>query len=145
MESSSKELVGENGSVIGIDLLPIRPIHGIIFLQGNITKNESIDQIKSIIEDKKVDVILSDMSPNISGNYSIDHARSIYLCEQAYNSVESLLRDGGNFVCKIFSGEDLDNFMQKTNQRFQMVKRFSPVATRKSSSEIYIIAKSFQK
>ena len=141
----AKEIVGENGSVIGIDLLPIRPIHGIIFLQGDITKNECIDQIKSIIKDKKADVILSDMSPNISGNYSIDHARSIYLCEQAYNSVESLLRAGGNFICKVFSGEDLDNFIHKTNQRFQMVKRFSPVATRKSSSEIYIIAKSFQK
>ena len=139
----AKETVGETGTVIGIDLSRVQPINGVTFLQGDLTKDSTLHEIKQVITDKKVDVVLSDMSPNISGNYSIDHARSIYLCEQSLNLVELILRSGGNFVCKIFMGPDLEECSRKTKQRFRVVKQFSPQASRKSSSEIYLVALTF--
>jgi len=141
----AKEIVGERGIVIGIDLSPIKPIKSITFLQGDMTKDGSLGELISITGDKKADVVLSDMSPDISGNYSVDHTRSIFLSEQALITAETLLKPGGNFVCKVFSGEDLQDFVKKVDEKFRSVRRFAPVASRKSSSEIYIIAKSFQK
>ena len=141
----AKEIVGEKGTVIGIDISLIQPIKGIKFLQGDMTKETSLDELINIIGDKKADAVISDMSPDISGNYSVDHARSIYLSEQALITAEALLKPDGNFVCKVFSGEDLQIFIQKVSEKFKTVKRFSPGASRKTSSEIYIIAKFLQK
>lgn len=137
----AKEIVGENGTVIGIDISPITPLLGVIFLQGDMTKESSLDELENALCGKKADVVISDMSPDISGNYSVDHARSIYLSNQAHKTAEALLKLNGNFVCKVFSGEDLDDFVRLINKKFQVVKRYSPPATRKASSEIYVIAK----
>ena len=141
----AKEFVGEHGTVIGIDILPIEPIKGITFLQGNLTEDSTIDNIGQIVGDKKADVILSDMSPDISGNYSVDQARSIWLCEHSLKLAEMFLKSNGNFVCKVFEGEDFPSFAVKITQKFKSVKHFDPLASRKSSSEKYIIAKSLQK
>ena len=141
----AKEIVGEKGTVSGIDISPIKPISGITFLQGDMTKDTSIQELINIVGEKKADVVLSDMSPDISGTYSMDHARSIFLSEQALITAELVLKPGGNFICKVFSGEELQDFVQKINKRFRNVKCFSPDASRKSSSEIYIVARYFQK
>ena len=109
------------------------------------TKEASLEELITIIGDKKADVVLSDMSPDISGNYSVDQARSIYLGEQALITAEALLKPGGNFICKVFSGEDLQDFINILSKKFRIVKQFSPPASRKTSSEIYIIAKFLQK
>ena len=137
----AKELVGKQGTVIGVDLSPIESLDGITFLQGDLTEDSTIQEIREKIGDNKVDVMLSDMSPNISGNYSVDHARSIFLCEQALVASGFLLKKDGSFVCKVFDGEDLQGFVEKTNKLFKIVRQFSPVASRKSSSEVYIIAR----
>ena len=139
----TKELVGNQGTIIGIDLSSIEPLDGVTFLQRDLTEKTTMDEIRGMIGDNKADVVISDMSPDISGNYSIDHARSIYLCEHSLLLAEQLLKSGGNFVCKVFNGEDLDSFVGKVRQSFRMVKQFSPAASRKSSSEIYIVAKSY--
>ena len=141
----AKEIVGEKGTVIGMDLSPIQPIKGITFLRGDMTHEASLEELINIIGEKKADVVLSDMSPDISGNYSVDQARSIYLGEQALITAEALLKLGGNFICKVFSGEDLKDFIKELNEKFRTVKQFSPPASRKTSSESYIIAKFFQK
>ena len=141
----AKGLVGNHGTVLGIDLSRISPMEGVTFLQGDLTEDSTIEKIKQIIGDKKVDTVLSDMSPNISGNYSVDQARSVYLCEHALKLAELLLRPGGNFVCKVFEGEDLQDFIKKTSKIFKTVRQSSPPASRKSSSEIYIIARYLQK
>lgn len=137
----AKEIVNEQGLVIGVDLSFIEPINGITFLQGDLTEDSTIQEIRDMIGSNKADVILSDMSPNISGNYSVDHARSIFLCEQALVASGFLLKKDGSFVCKVFDGEDLQGFVEKTNKLFKIVRQFSPVASRKSSSEVYIIAR----
>lgn len=141
----AKQIVSENGIVVGVDLSPIKPIKDIVFLQGDMTQEESITKIKQTIENKKADIVISDMSPNISGNYSVDQAYSVFLCEQALKTANFFLKKNGNFVCKIFEGENLQDFLEKVKSMFIKVKIFNPPASRKSSSEIYIIAKSFIK
>lgn len=137
----AKEIVGDNGTVIGIDIEKIEPIKGITFLQGDLTEDTTIDKIRLNITSDRANVILSDMSPNISGNYSVDQARSIYLCEHSLNLADIFLKTGGNFICKVFVGEDLQSFIIKLRRKFKIVKQFSPQASRKTSSEIYVIAK----
>ena len=141
----AKEIVGENGTVVGIDLSPILPIKGITFLQGDMVKESSLQELIKVMEEKKADAVLSDMSPDISGNYSVDHARSVFLCEQALITASTFLISRGNFLCKVFEGEELPKLIEQINDRFRSVKKFSPPASRKSSSEIYIIGKSFKK
>ncbi len=141
----AKELVGEHGLVIGADLSAIRPLEDVVFIQGDITKAETIEQIKDVLKARKADVVLSDMSPDISGNYSVDQARSAWLCECALRTAAQVLRPGGHFLCKIFEGENTKSFIETVRQRFVVVKTFSPQASRKSSSEVYIVAKSFKK
>ena len=140
----SQELVGDQGRVIGIDLLPIKPLDNVEFIQGDITEAMVLDKLKRILRYDKADVVLSDMSPDISGNYSVDQARSAWLCENALKIAELLLKPKGNFICKIFEGEDTESFIKKVKQSFYIVKQFSPKASRKKSSEIYIISKSFK-
>jgi len=141
----AKRIVGENGTVVGIDLSSIKAIEGIIFLRGDMTQEESITKLRKAIGDREADVIISDMSPNISGNYSIDQAYSAFLCEQALKTANILLKKNGNFICKIFEGEDLKDFLEKIKAMFIIVKQFNPPASRKTSSEVYIVAKSFIK
>jgi 23S rRNA (uridine2552-2'-O)-methyltransferase len=141
----AKEIVGEKGNVVGIDISPITPLYGVTFIQADMTRESSLIELENVLCGKKVDVVISDMSPDISGNYSVDHARSIYLSNQAFKTAEAILKPNGNFVCKVFSGEDLENFVKLINKKFQVVKRFFPPASRKASSEIYVIAKFFRK
>ena len=141
----TKELVGDQGKIIGIDLSRIEPLKGVTFLQRDLTEETAVEEIRKAIGNNDSDVVLSDMSPDISGNYSVDHARSIYLCGHSLSLAKQLLKPGGNFVCKVFAGEDLASFVKKANRNFKMVKQFSPPASRKTSSEIYVIAKSFRK
>ncbi|MCX6671141.1 MAG: RlmE family RNA methyltransferase [Euryarchaeota archaeon] len=140
----AKELVGNQGVVIGVDLSTIKPFEGILFLQGDVTKTETLEQIKDLMNGRNADVVLSDMSPDISGNYSVDQARSAWLCDCALHVVTQILQPGGHFICKIFEGEDTKAFIKKVKHQFMVVKTFSPEASRKSSSEVYIIAKSFK-
>jgi 23S rRNA (uridine2552-2'-O)-methyltransferase len=140
----AKEFVGEQGTVIAVDLSAMKPLEGVQCLQGDLTKAETIEHIKECLNRGQADVVLSDMSPDISGSYSVDQARSAWLCECALGVAEQLLKRNGHFVCKIFEGEDTKEFLEKVRQRFTVVKIFSPEASRKSSSEVYIIAKSYQ-
>ena len=139
----AKDLVSPDGKVIGIDLSHIEPLKGVVFLKGDMTKDETLQTILDVAGNRKADVILSDMSPNISGSYSVDQARSVFLCEKALETARVLLKPSGAFVCKIFEGEDLKDFLTKVESIFKAVKQFTPAASRKSSSEIYIIAKYF--
>ena len=140
----AKELVGNNGQVVGIDLSSVKPIDDVFFIKGDMTDDDSIGKIKNVIVKKDVDVVLSDMSPDISGNYDMDQARSIYLCENALETSKVFLKKDGSFVCKAFEGKDIDSFIKILKKNFRTIKRFSPKSSRKSSSEIYIIGKGFK-
>lgn len=137
-------LVQPDGLVVGVDISRIIPYKDVIFIKGDMTDDGTIQLIHKAIEFKSASVVLSDMAPNISGNYSVDHARSIHLSNQALKTAEHVLCSGGSFVCKVFMGESLKDFVDSVKESFDKVKQFSPIASRKSSSEQYIIASSYK-
>ena len=146
--------LSKSGVVIGVDLQKIEPLEEVITIRGDITKGKTKEKIKSIVEGKKkkkgdkklgnggpIDVVLSDLAPNITGEYSLDQARSIYLGREALGCALEILCHGGNFVVKAFYGTDIEKFLRDLNQEFETVKVFNPRASRKESAEVYIICK----
>jgi len=138
------ERVGPKGKVVGVDLQSIVPLPGVQTIKGDIRHAEVREQLLELT-DGKVDLVMSDMSPNISGNYSMDHARSIELCEMALDFAVQTLSPGGKLIIKLFDGDMSKEFITQVERYFGSVKRHSPKASRSSSSEIYIVAKGFGK
>jgi 23S rRNA (uridine2552-2'-O)-methyltransferase len=138
------ERVGPKGKVVGVDLQPIEPIEGVQTIKGDIRKQEVMDELLALTGGK-VDVVLSDMSPNITGSYSMDHARSIELCEMALSFALATLSRNGRLVFKMFEGDLSRDLLAEVQKHFETVKRYSPEASRSSSSEIYVVAKGFGK
>ncbi|NLL94350.1 MAG: RlmE family RNA methyltransferase [Thermoplasmatales archaeon] len=130
------------GKVVGVDLRPIKPMEGVDTIVGDITDPETMARLLGIF-DGKVDVVLSDMAPNMGGNYATDHARSIHLCDHALAVCDHVLRKGGTLVMKFFMGDMADGLRGRTEKRFGRVHVTSPDASRPTSSEMYIIAKGF--
>ncbi len=137
-------MVGQNGRVIGIDLLPLKISlqPNCRFIKGNAEDESSISEIHDLCGGK-ADAVLSDMSPNLSGIAFADSYRSYELCVLALNLCSSLLKPGGNFVVKIFPGEEFAGFIAELKRRFEEVATVIPEATRKTSSERYVIARGF--
>jgi 23S rRNA (uridine2552-2'-O)-methyltransferase len=138
------ERVGDTGLVVGVDLQSIEPVQGMVeTFKGDIRKQETVDKLMTMT-DGHVDVVLSDMSPNISGNYSTDHARSVELCEHALNFARKTLSPHGSLVMKIFEGDMMKEFLESMKPDFTEVKLHAPKASRSTSSEIYIVARDFR-
>jgi 23S rRNA (uridine2552-2'-O)-methyltransferase len=136
------ERVGERGKVVGVDLQPIEEIPGVETIKGDMRKEETVLDVEEALGGK-ADLVLSDMSPHISGSYAMDHARSVDLCEHALEFAQKVLKPHGTLVMKIFEGDMMPEFMKVVRSHFKEVKLFGPDASRSSSSEIYIIAKGF--
>ena len=131
------EYIGEDGKLIGVDLQHILPLKGAQFLQGDIREPETRKELEKLVP--KVDVVLSDMSPNLSGNYSVDQARSVELASFALEIASE--RKAKSFVVKVFEGSDFQDFRKTVIDEFGSVRTLSPEASRKQSSEVYLIAK----
>jgi 23S rRNA (uridine2552-2'-O)-methyltransferase len=140
----ASELIGEYGHVIGVDLVSVSAFGNVEFIVGDITDHGLSDILIEKMDNKKINVIISDAAPNISGNYSIDQAKSIFLAESALNLAIRLLAQGGNFVVKVFEGEDFKEFIDKVKDKFHSRKIFSPKASRARSSEVYVIGLGFR-
>ncbi|MDI6708172.1 MAG: RlmE family RNA methyltransferase [Candidatus Thermoplasmatota archaeon] len=138
----AKEFVGSNGFVLGIDLKEIVPVEGVEFIKGDITQKEVIDSVLAFR--RRADVVIADLSPSMSGTYSVDHMRSVHLCDCALSFAEKILEPKGNFVTKIFQGELLKDYINKLKSKFEFVKIYVPEAKRKRSSEVYLVAKGFK-
>jgi 23S rRNA (uridine2552-2'-O)-methyltransferase len=142
------ELVGSEGIVIAVDLKMMDPVPGVTFIRGDVRKAEVIDEIRAELKESgaaKFDVIISDMSPNISGNYDMDQARSVELCEVVLSVADQMLRPGGKVLMKVFEGDLFKELKAKVKTRFPYVRVHGPKASRASSSEIYIIAKGYHR
>ena len=131
------EYIGEDGKLIGVDLQHILPLKGAQFLQGDIREPETRKELEKLVP--KADVVLSDMSPNLSGNYSVDQARSVELASFALEIASE--RKAKSFVVKVFEGSDFQDFRKAVIDEFGSVRTLSPEASRKQSSEVYLIAK----
>jgi len=137
----ARRVVGESGFVLGVDISEIEPLGftNVLAVVGDIRKLETIRRIKAILP-RPADVVLSDVSPNVSGIWEIDHARQIELAECSLRIAISVLRTGGNFFVKVFQGELQAEFLNSLKERFRRVRIFKPKASRKESAEIYLLA-----
>ena len=141
------EAVGASGRVVGVDLQRIDELedHQASTVRGDMTEDRTRARLRAELGaeegDRPADVVVSDMAPNMTGEYSLDHARSIHLARQAFETALDLLTPGGDFVVKVFDGPDLDPFREDVEREFQYVRAYTPDASRKQSSERYLIAK----
>lgn len=141
----AKDIAGKKGVVIGVDLLPIEPIEGVFTLKKDIRRPDVVNRILEITGGDKVDAVLSDASPNLSGNWSWDHGRSIDLAETALGVSDKILKEDGNFVVKVFQGDMYRAFFRTVLTRFERVNAYTPRASRKESAEIYLIGRGYRR
>lgn len=155
------EAVDADGLVVGVDRQRIDPLEGyaatVRTVHGDITEPETLDRVREVIRSARpagtastngaetnggpVDVVLSDMAPEMSGEYELDQARSLHLAEQARSVAVAILAPGGHFVVKLFDGHGVDAFITDLDTEFESVRRLVPDASRKRSSELYVIGK----
>ena len=138
------EQVGHKGRVIASDILPMDSLAGVEFIQGDFTEDQVFEQILAAIGDKSVDLVISDMAPNLSGVNAVDQPRSMYLVELALDLTRQVLAPGGSFVAKVFQGEGFDELIRETRQLFTRVLTRKPQASRPRSREVYLVARDFQ-
>ena len=139
----AKRLVGEQGRVFANDILPMEPISGVNFIQGDFTETGVLEQLIAEIQGESVDLVISDMAPNITGINAVDQPNSIYLAELALDFARSILGGGAYFLVKMFEGEGSDAFKQLLNREFTGVKTRKPTASRARSREFYLLAEEF--
>ncbi|WP_048098304.1 RlmE family RNA methyltransferase [Archaeoglobus sulfaticallidus] len=139
----SQVAVKFGAEVVAVDLNPMPPIEGVTFVRGDITKNETFRAVREICDE--FDVVISDAAPKLTGKWTIDHLISIDLARASYNFAEEFLRYGGNFLVKVFQGEEIEKFYRDVSKNFRFKKMHSPQASRKRSAEIYFIGKGFKK
>ena len=139
----ARELAGPESKVIAMDIDRMTPIEGVSFIRGDIMKDEVVARLLEVIPDG-ADVVVSDMSPDISGNYPYDHARSVELCEHALKFATKVLREGGNFVVKTFYGDLSPAFVSLVKKQFDEVHVHHPKASRATSSELYVVGLDFR-
>ena len=136
--------VGKNGRVLALDILPIEPIPGVTFIEGDFREEEPLQALESALEGCTVDLVLSDMAPNITGMVAVDQPRAMYLAELALSFCESHLRQGGSLVVKVFQGEGFDEFVKSARLQFAKVVVKKPKASRPRSREVYMVATGHQ-
>ena len=128
--------------VVAIDLNPMPPIEGVTFIRGDITREATIEAVKELKID--FDAVISDASPKLTGKWTIDHLISIDLAKASFNFARNFLRGGGNFLVKVFQGEEINAFYREIAPSFRFKKFHSPQASRKRSAEVYFIGKGFR-
>ncbi len=136
----AREVVGGRGRVIGLDLLEIDPLPGVELIQGDFLEESTFARLQQSLDGRPVDLVLSDMAPNISGIAAVDQPRAMYLCELALDFCRQALRPGGGFVCKVFQGEGFDDFYREVKSSFKRVVTRKPKASRPKSREVYLVA-----
>ncbi|MEM3526322.1 MAG: RlmE family RNA methyltransferase [Candidatus Jordarchaeaceae archaeon] len=139
----AREELGEEGIVVGVDINRISNIDGVTFIRGDILEEETLKKILSISEE--FDVVLSDCSPNVSGIWSVDHERQVFLARTSLNIARRVLKKGGTLVMKAFQGSEYTKLLEEIRRYFGYVRTTKPEASRKTSAEMYIVAKNFKK
>ncbi|HEY8939919.1 MAG TPA: 23S rRNA (uridine(2552)-2'-O)-methyltransferase RlmE [Cellvibrio sp.] len=137
-------LVGVKGRVVASDILPMDSLEHVDFIQGDFTEESVFNQIMEKLGDRKADVVISDMAPNISGVDAVDQSSSIYLVELALDMARRVLKPKGDFVAKVFQGEGSDEYIKDVKTSFEKVMIRKPNASRPRSREVYVVGKGFK-
>ena len=141
---AAKILVGDKGSVLATDILPMAPISGVKFIQGDFTEDAVFEDLIEKVGGDSVDLVISDMAPNITGIRAIDQPGSMHLAELALDFARSILREGAYFLVKVFEGDGIGEFKQILANEFEKVKVRKPKASRSRSREIYLLAEKYR-
>ena len=139
------ELTGAAGRVVAVDLLPMAPIPGVAFVQGDFGDADVLEQVLTLLDGGEAGLVISDMAPNISGMKGIDQPRAIALAELALDLAGRILAPGGKLLVKVFQGEGCEAFRSSLQEAFTAVKTRKPDASRARSSEMYLLASGFHR
>jgi 23S rRNA (uridine2552-2'-O)-methyltransferase len=140
-----REKLGRQARIIALDILPMAPLPGATFLQGDFREDEVLEALEELLGERKVDLVVSDMSPNLSGIDAADQARAVHLGELALEFAGKWLQPGGDLVVKAFQGEGFPEFQSAMQAHFEKVYARKPKASRDRSREVYLVAKRLKK
>ncbi|MGR8979907.1 MAG: 23S rRNA (uridine(2552)-2'-O)-methyltransferase RlmE [Gammaproteobacteria bacterium] len=140
----ARQLIGPDNKLIALDILPMEAIAGVDFILGDFREQSVLDELYLKLNGAPVNLVLSDMAPNMSGNKSVDQMRSLYLAELALDMAKSVLGNGGTFLVKLFQGEGFEAFYRTVQNSFAKVAIKKPKASRPRSNEVYILARGFK-
>ena len=135
--------VGSRGHVYALDVLPMDSLADVTFVQGDFTEEAVLQQLLNHLGESQIDLVISDMAPNMSGMNAVDQPRAMYLAELALDMAEQVLDRNGNFLVKVFQGEGFDQYRQRLQQNFGKLITRKPDASRARSKEVYLLAKGF--
>lgn len=138
------EKVGDSGVVIASDILPMDPIAGVDFVQGDFTEDSVFEALLDLLDNRRADVVISDMAPNMSGMAAVDIPKAMGLVELALDMAQRVLRPGGVFVAKVFQGEGFDALLADMRGSFKTVVSRKPDSSRARSREVYLVGKGFK-
>jgi len=136
----TSRLIGGQGRLIASDILEMDSIPDVTFIQGDFTEDEVLTRILEAVGNSQVDLVISDMAPNMSGTPEVDMPKAMFLCELALDLAERILKPGGNFVIKIFQGEGFDVYLKDARRKFDKIQMIKPDSSRDSSREQYMLA-----
>lgn len=136
--------VGPRGRIIALDVLEMAPLEDVEFVRGDFLDETMPGRLQALLGPARIDLVLSDMAPNITGVMAIDQPRVIYLAELALQFAQEALKPGGNFLVKLFQGEGFDNYVSTVRSRFEEAAVRKPEASRAHSREVYLVAKNYQ-
>jgi 23S rRNA (uridine2552-2'-O)-methyltransferase len=140
----ARQLMGKKNKLIALDILPMDALDGVDFIQGDFREEAVLDQLHAVLEGAPINLVMSDMAPNMSGNRGIDQPRAIYLGELALDTAKAVLTKDGCFLVKLFHGEGFEAFHCEVQRCFAKVAIRKPKASRPRSNEVYILAKGFK-
>jgi 23S rRNA (uridine2552-2'-O)-methyltransferase len=133
-----------NARIVAIDLLPMDALPNTDFIQGDFTEDTVLEELRELVGEQKVNLVMSDLAPNISGTRAIDQPRAMYLAELALDFAREVLAKRGDFVIKLFQGAGIDPFMEEVRKSFGTVKVKKPKASRAGSREVYLVARNYR-
>lgn len=140
----ARPLLGPNGVLIALDILPMDPLPGVTIIQGDFREESVLQELEAAVGSRAVDLVLSDIAPNLSGIDAADQASSIYLCELAFEFAKAHLKPRGSLLVKIFQGEGFDAYLRTMREAFESVTIRKPKASRPRSREVYLVARGFR-
>lgn len=140
----ARDCIGEKGMMIASDILDMDPIAGVEFIQGDFREQTVYDELLNVLGDRKIDLVISDIAPNMSGNKAVDIPRAMYLCELVFDFAKATLKPGGNLLFKFFHGEGFEGLLKEVRQHFDKVVIRKPKASSSRSREAYLLAKSYK-
>jgi 23S rRNA (uridine2552-2'-O)-methyltransferase len=140
----ARQLLGKNGRLVALDILPMEPLDGVDMIIGDFREEAVLNELYAVLNNAPIQLVLSDMAPNMSGNKSTDQARAMYLCELALDTAKTVLAKNGTFLVKIFQGEGFEAYFKEVQHSFNTVIIRKPKASRPRSNEVYILAKGFK-